>query len=182
MAIMFDLPGIHNVSEGKLAFRKRSFKAWEWATAKQEDELAIAGVMAWRRPGTIIKRMYVTHSDLPDLSGSPPPSHRYYWPWNATNGFETMLLMPKCDFIAMDESRVGEEVLVRHYFWADIRAVAKFTGTIEEDELLEAMSDIVDEIQPMPMGEWVPPSWNDLPGDFNLRTGPMRSRVLVERR
>lgn len=175
----FDISKVHNVSQGDARFRNKVRKAWECFSYERENILAQQQAVSWIKPGEVQIFFKIQLSDLPARTGRPPV-HRYYWP-TGTNGLETMLEMPKTTVFFPFGFSEGEPMIARHYFWADEKAVTALQTPYTPEALLNAASDIVQEVIPIPKIEWKPPMWKPLPADFNLRRSQSRAQVLLAR-
>jgi len=177
---MFDISKVHNISGGDIAFRYKKYVAWEALDFQRENSLAQQSVVSWSRPGMTRMEYKIQLSDLPGFGSESPPIHRYFWP-QLTGGLAAMLEMPKATVFFPEGFSPGEPMIVRYYFWASSLAIQNLHTPYTIENLLEAASDIVEEILPIPNEEWKPPMWKQLPPDFNHRAGIARCRALVAR-
>lgn len=175
---MLDFKYIYNTAEGVLGTTNMDLLPWQgidYVNTGSVRELAQMGLMSWVRPGEVRLCFQLDKFDLPP---TPSPVNHRYWPPGYAGGRDFMTRMPKCEIFFMERYLTGEPMLIRFYFWANKEKMDSFTSEPTYDQVMSAVSDIVNVVIPIPEAQWAPPVWLPLPATLSI-SPMMRVKALM---
>lgn len=177
---MLDMRKIYSGTGANIGTATSIIKEWTAVdyTYTNAREFCQLGLLQWRPPGEAIHIYNIEQYDLP--REPYPAQHRYWFPESASGGdaYSAMQIAPKCAIYTLHDYEPGEPMLVRYYFWTNrekLRSITSY-GAIA-GLIMSCVTDIIDVIEPIPEGAWLPPIWKPLPSV--LPTNPPDRRAVL---
>lgn len=181
---MVDFPFVYNVTGMNLTLPSGiPLKAWAASTLPLITGPQFRHVLSYMTPNKINFFWFIQDSELTDPPSSTSNRGRFFHPGPGSLPIarRAMTRVPKIKVTFDLDASSGDPMLVERNFWIHSEPLEKIKNPYSFEEIMNARSDIIRFIEPIPTGSIVFPGLPTIPSDLYSRKAIDRAVALSGR-